>query len=165
MLSLASPKGAGIVRDDVDASAVRAWTDPQMYSHAAFVPAIAASALVTPGLPELALLQSVTLALSLGYHRQYERPSRLATAESVSAKLLFLYGAVQTTQSPSEALLVANSACFALTLGTFVLTNLDKSLYERWHPLGLHVVPGAWSFFVATGHTSLLPPAALAAFT
>lgn len=36
-------------------------------------------------------------------------------------------------------------------------TNFDKRLYERWHPIGLHVVPGAWSACVASGHASLLP--------
>ena len=79
--------------------------------------------------------------------------------KGLSAKLLFLYGAAQTLRSPDAALLAANSGCFALTLGAFVVTNFDKRLYERWHPWGLHVVPGVWSTLVALHNAPLLPAA------
>ena len=138
---------------DLPASARRSWTDLQMTSHVAFVPAIAISAFKLPDvavdfgfqagtLPELAALQSVVLGLSLLYHHNYERPGRLAGVEALCAKMLFVYGTAQTFYSPSDMLLVANSMCFLLTAGTFVITNLEKSLYERYHPIGLHVIPG-----------------------
>jgi hypothetical protein len=40
--------------------------------------------------------QSATLALSLAYHRNYERPGLLADCEGTSAKALFVYGTAQT---------------------------------------------------------------------
>ena len=164
-------------------------------SHAAFVPGIAIAVAQSPPLPELALLQSSVLALSLAYHRNFERTGALAhaegeaarrtkkllglhasahdgarsplptgalaQAEGASAKLLFLYGATQTLANcpaGQPGLFGAEACCLGLTLGCFVGTNFDKDLYERWHPWGLHVVPGVWSSLVALEHTSLLPP-------
>ena len=126
-------------------------------SHVAFVPGIIVAAARQPPLPELALLQSCVLLLSLAYHRNYERPGLLARGEGVSAKLLFLYGFAQTCRSPDPTFLLINGACFAATLGSFVATNFNKALYERYHPIGLHIVPGLWSTSVAVGGTSLLP--------
>jgi hypothetical protein len=165
LLLLATP-GTGQVRTDLDPISMRRLSDPQITSHAAFVPGIIAAATTAPPLPELAALQSSVLLLSLAYHRNYERPGLLAQGEGFSAKLLFLYGTTQTlTNCPADqpALLVGESCCLALTLGAFVVTNFNKDLYERWHPVGLHVVPGVWSTLVALGHTSLLPIAFVAA--
>lgn len=145
---------------------MRPWNDVQMTSHVAFVPGIAIAAVQTPPLPELALLQSATLALSLAYHRNYERPGLLADCEGTSAKALFVYGTAQTlTNCPIDqtALWYSEGGCFVLTLACFLLTNFNKGWYERWHPWGLHVVPGVWAALVATGHSSLLPASALAA--
>ena len=176
--------GTGQVRRNLAPGETRHWTDPQMYTHVAFVPGILAAATRQSPLPELVALQSAVLTLSLLYHRKcatplptgphaeaqvaehrivpdgsYERPGVLAKGEGLSAKLLFLYGASQTTQSPDASILAANSCCFALTLGAFVATNFDKRLYERWHPWGLHVVPGVWSTLVALHNAPLLPAA------
>lgn len=168
LLLLVTP-GSGQVRIDLDDSAQRPWSDPQVSSHVAFVPGIAVAATALPPLPELVLLQSSVLALSTMYHRNYERPGLLANCEGTSAKLLFLYGTAQTARGlfygceHQPVLLAGEACCFALTLGCFVATNFNKSLYERWHPYGLHVVPGIWSALVALGHPSLLPPDVLAA--
>lgn len=62
--------------------------------------------------------------------------------EGLFAKALFMYGTAQTFYSPTHALLFANGACFLATAGAFFATNTNKSLYDRWHPLGLHLVPG-----------------------
>jgi hypothetical protein len=162
LLLLTSP---GQVRSELDASSVRTWTEAMMLpSHAAFVPGIAIAVAQSPPLPELALLQSSVLALSLAYHRNFERTGALAQAEGASAKLLFLYGATQTLANcpaGQPGLFGAEACCLGLTLGCFVGTNFDKGLYERWHPWGLHVVPGVWSSLVALEHTSLLPPSAV----
>lgn len=149
--------GAGQLRPELSTSERRAWTDMQILSHVAFVPAIIISCANPSPLPELAILQGVVLGLSLFYHRNYERQGPLANAEGIFAKLLFLYGTVQTFHSPTTGLLAVNSACFCLTAGTFVVTNMDSSLYERYHPLGLHLIPGLWATLVALFHTSLLP--------
>jgi hypothetical protein len=36
-----------------------------------------------------------------------------------------------------------------------VVTNEKKELYETWHPIGLHVVPGVWSLIIASYHEAL----------
>lgn len=109
-------------------------------------------------LPELVLLQAAVLVLSLAYHRNYERPGLLAALEGTSAKLLFVYGATQTARSPSSSLLAVNGLLGLATLTFFLVTNLDKKRwYDRLHPFGLHVVPGAWSYVVACCNTSLIP--------
>jgi hypothetical protein len=156
VLSLA---GTGQNRPGLPAYARRKWSDPFVTSHVAFLPGIVIACTKSPPLPELAAIQSLVLGLSVMYHRDYERPSPVATAEGLFAKLLFAYGTVQTCYSPTDVLLAANSLCFLLTAGTFVLTNIRPSLYERWHPLGLHLVPGLWATLVSLFHTSLLPPA------
>ena len=135
---------------------MRAWSDLQIVSHAAFVPAIAVAALREPPLPELAALQAATLALSLAYHRNYERPGKLAQLEGRTAKTLFAYGAAQTWLSPTPECLAINSSLMLATVGVFVATNVDTRLYERWHPVGLHAAPGLWSLNVACNHESLL---------
>ena len=152
---LLSP-GDGFTRDGLPVGAVRAWNDMQIVSHAAFVPAIAVAALRQPPLPELAVLQAATLALSLAYHRNYERPGRLAQLEGSTAKTLFAYGAAQTWLSPTPECLAVNSSLMLATVGGFVATNVDTRLYERWHPVGLHVAPGLWSLNVAVNQESLL---------
>ena len=148
--------GDGFARDSLPAGAVRAWTDMQIVSHAAFVPAIAVATLRQPPLPELAALQAATLALSLAYHRNYERPGRLSKLEGSTAKTLFAYGAAQTYLSPTPECLAVNSSLMLATVGSYVVTNVDTRLYERWHPIGLHVAPGLWSLNVACNQESVL---------
>jgi hypothetical protein len=105
-------------------------------SHAAFVPGIAIAVAQSPPLPELALLQSSVLALSLAYHRNFERTGALAQAEGASAKLLFLYGATQTLANcpaGQPGLFGAEACCLGLTLGGFVGTNFDKGTSAGIH--------------------------------
>ena len=143
-------------RAAIAADAVRPWSCPMVWTHSAFVPpALAAAAY---GVDDLALLQTATLCLSLAYHRNYERPGALARCEGVAAKALFVYGTAQLFHCPSDAppgLFALEGACFAVSLGSFLATNLSPALYDRWHPLGLHVVPGVWAFAVATHHAQL----------
>jgi hypothetical protein len=35
------------------------------------------------------------------------------------------------------------------------MTNERKELWERWHPIGLHVVPGIWSLIIASYHEAM----------
>ena len=123
LLRLLTTPGTGQVRSALQEGTYRSWTDPQILSHIAFVPAIAIAAARAPPLPELAALQACVLCLSLAYHRNFERPGLLAKGEGTSAKLLFLYGTTQTFQSPDPTFLLANSACFCLTLAAFVGTG------------------------------------------
>ena len=88
-----------------------------------------------------------------------ERPGLLAKGEGLSAKVLFVYGAVQTGLSPTTGLLLLNCCCMLLTFAAFLMTNFDKSHYDSWHPIGLHIVPGVWAALVVYGQASLIPAA------
>ena len=90
------------------------------------------------------------------YHFQREMPGPLATIEGTVAKALFIYGVAQLLHCPDPTAMAVQSCCASLTLVTFVATNLWPGLYERYHPIGMHVVPGLWAFVVATHHVDLL---------
>ena len=128
--------------------------DPMMYTHAAFVPAIGCA--VHTGLYELAVLQSAVLGFSLVYHAGGERPGAVAKVEGALAKALFAYGALQTFGNAPPDVFAVEATLAAATLAAFLVTNLRPETYERWHAVGLHVVPGAWSAVVACRHDSLL---------
>lgn len=136
-------------------NARRSPLDPLMLpSHAGF--GIGTVLSLYNGLFDLAALTAATTLLSLLYHASYEAPGRLCAAESVSAKLLFAYGAAQLLRAaalPRHFLLV-ETACLVVTAGVFLYTNLRRESYDRWHWL-LHAVPSVWVAVVATGHSPL----------
>ena len=105
---------------------------------------------------ELTALQSAVLGFSLAYHARGERPGAIAKVEGSLAKALFVYGSLQTFVNAPNDVFAAECVCFAATLGAFLLTNLRPETYEKWHALGLHVVPGVWGAIVACRHESLL---------
>ena len=129
-------------------------SDPMVYTHAAFLPAVGCAA--STGLYELAVLQSAVLGASLAYHATGERPGALAKVEGSLAKALFAYGALQTFANAPPDVFACEAALAAATLAAFLVTNLRPETYEAWHPLGLHVLPGVWSCVVACRHDSLL---------
>jgi hypothetical protein len=47
-------------------------------------------------------------------------------------------------------------ACAGAAFVAYVATNVRRELWYRWHPLGLHVVPGVWSCIIAARHEALL---------
>ena len=134
----------------------RAWSDPQVYTHLALLPGIAVALFRDPPLLELVILQSIVCVLSVVWHRSHERECRLAKIEHAFAHALFAYGAVQTWYSPSLAVLCIHLVCACVTLAVYVVTNLKRELWETWHPIGLHIVPGIWSFVIAWYHDALL---------
>lgn len=155
---LLDPVGRG--RATPGGASRRDLNDPMMFSHAAFVPGIGVA--VSRGMYDLAGLQSLLLVLSMLYHQNCEKASLLARVEGSVAKTFFVYGVAQIANSPPDldpALYGLEVGCAAATVGTFLATNLWPSLYEAWHPLGLHVVPGLWSLLVALNHFPLLMPA------
>jgi hypothetical protein len=121
-------------------------------SHIPFMAASATS--FKNNLTELALLTAVTTILSLLYHRGFERPGRLCTAEGLIAKLLFVYGAAQLLQAPTSQLFLVELLLLILTMTCFFLTNLYKQLYDRLH-IGMHLIPAVWCFVVASFHQPL----------
>lgn len=130
----------------------RAWSDPQMYTHLALVPGVWVALQREPVMVELVVLQGIVCVLSLWYHRNYEHECGMAKVEHAFAHALFVYGWIQMLRSPGFWTFCANMACACVTLGVYVVTNERKELWERWHPIGLHVVPGIWSLIIASYH-------------
>jgi hypothetical protein len=127
-----------------------------VYTHLALLPAIAVALLRDPPLLELVVLQSIVCVLSVIWHRSREHECGLAKIEHAFAHALFVYGTLQTFRSPSLVILIANLACACTTLSVYVITNVKSELWETWHPIGLHVIPGLWSLLIAYYHSSLL---------
>ena len=122
-------------------------------SHLPFMAASATS--FKNNLIDLALLTTVTTILSLLYHRRFERPGRLCTAEGLMAKLLFVYGAAQLLQAPTSQLFLVELLLLVLTMTCFFFTNIYKQLYDRLH-IGMHLIPAVWCFIVGSYHQPLL---------
>mmetsp|Transcript_22614 Transcript_22614/g.70783 ORF Transcript_22614/g.70783 Transcript_22614/m.70783 type:complete len:220 (+) Transcript_22614:85-744(+) len=153
---LFDPVGRGRERGAIGGGSTREATDPMMFSHAAFVPGILVAS--SRGMMDLASLQLVLLTLSLMYHRNREVAGRVALVEGSVAKAFFVYGIAQLVNCPPDIDLVtfaAEIACSVVTVSTYVATNLWPATYERYHPIGLHLVPGLWSFLVALNHLPL----------
>ena len=123
-----------------------------MYSHVPFLAASLNAA--RHGVFELAILTTFTTVLSILYHRGFERPGKLCTAESIVAKLLFAYGAAQLPRAPTPLLLRLEFVFLSLTIACFFVTNIFKHLYGKLH-IGMHIVPAIWCFFVGTYHSPL----------
>jgi hypothetical protein len=123
-----------------------------MYTHAAFVPGVCIALWREPPLLELVVLQSIVCVLSLWYLRHHEFECGMAWVEHRFAELLFAYGAAQTLLSPGIFCFMVNMACACATTTVFVATHDDKALWEQWHAVGLHVVPGMWSTVIASFH-------------
>lgn len=123
----------------------RKVTDPHMWTHAAFLPALALAVTEPPDPPLAAWLVAITV-LSLLYHHNHERPGALAALEGLCAKGFFVYGAARI---PGSAFAAAYAACMCLTAGTFCATMCWPWLYDGIHPLGQHVVPGVWAALAA----------------
>ena len=134
----------------------RAWSDPQLYTHVAFLPALWIALCRDPPLFELVFLQGTVCVLSTWYHRNHEHECTLASIEHFFAHALFVYGVVQTIYSPGPWVLFMNMTCACVTFTLYVMTNLHKELWDTWHPIGLHVIPGLWSTIIASYHDSLL---------
>lgn len=133
----------------------RAWSDPQVYTHMAFLPALWIALCRDPPMFDLVLLQTAVCVLSLWYHRNHEHECTLASIEHAFAHALFIYGLVQTLYSPALWILGVNTACLCATLTIYVVTNTKKELWETWNPIGLHVIPGVWSAVIASYHDAL----------
>ena len=63
----------------------RAWSDPQMYTHLAFVPGVCVALQREPVMLELVVLQGVVCVMSLWYHRNREHECGMAKVEHAFA--------------------------------------------------------------------------------
>lgn len=132
----------------------RPWQDPQLWTHACFLPAFVLT--VLRGVWDLLLLLSLAVPISLIYHRRHERSGALALVEGLAAKALFTYGVVQLFYAPTWRLLFPEAALFGATSVSFLLCKRRPALYDPWHAYGLHCGAGAWATFVASAHAPLI---------
>lgn len=140
------------------AAGMRAWTDKQVASHAAFVPSILVAVLGRqPVFLEPLVFVVPLLVLSTLYHRHHEpHGTVLARTELAAAFALYFYGWRQLLASTSVASLLVCGACCMATSLTYVLTNLGRLDWDRWHYVGMHLVPGAWALCVSAWHAPVL---------
>ena len=129
---------------------LRAWHDKHVISHLAFLPSLViALCFRSPIFIELVGFVTPVLVLSVLYHRQHEQRSVLSRCEHVAAKVLYIYGCMQTVTATSPWTLALYLACFCATSLTFIYTNLYPALWDTWHSVGMHLVPGLWCAVVA----------------
>ena len=135
------------------AGSKRKWDDHFMWTHL-FLMTSSIVAFINKSY-ELFLLLGVTTTLSTLYHYEYEKPSKLAKLEGMSAKVLFIYGTCQTilkAPSISIGILIAELLLLFTTLSFFLVTNIYPELYDKYHCFGLHVIPSLWGIIVAIWH-------------
>lgn len=127
-----------------------------MYTHAALLPGIFIASIREPPILELVVLQGIVCVLSLIWHRNHEHEDAFAKIEHFFAHGLFAYGLSQTLFSPGLLPLLMNITCAFVTSTVYVVTYDNRALWERWHAIGLHVVPGLWSVVIASMHERFL---------
>lgn len=131
----------------------RSILDPMMWSHIFFI--IASYKAWEKNVLDLFIINTLTTILSIAYHCTYEKPGRLAAIEGLLAKGLFFYGCIQLMLAPSRELLLFELLFFSLTVMTFLVTNIFKELYNRFH-IYMHVFPAIWAIIVALYHRPLI---------
>jgi hypothetical protein len=134
-------------------SAKRSFSDPQIWTHIFFL--MDGILAVQNNRREVILLTCITAPLSFVYHYTYEKPGLLAKTESFAAKLSYIYGVIQIFKAPSIAFSEAEAFLALLTASIFVVTNVKKDLYDKWHCL-MHVIPPIWVAIVIVFHAPLL---------
>jgi hypothetical protein len=133
-------------------SAKRSFSDPQIWTHIFFL--MDGILAVQNNRREVILLTCITAPLSFVYHYTYEKPGLLARVESFAAKLSYIYGVIQIFNAPSVAFSEAEAFLALLTASIFVVTNVKKDLYDKWHCL-MHVIPPIWVAIVIVFHAPL----------
>lgn len=120
-----------------------------MWSHVFFAPAIVAAC--ARGVYDAVVLILVMVGLSVWYHREHEANATVARVELCSTTALFAYGVVQASVAPSAWLGMLEYACAAVVVATYAACFWlveHPEAYDRWHPVGLHLVPAAWALLV-----------------
>ena len=137
---------------------MRDWCDKQVISHLAFIPSILIAVFYRqPPFVEPLFFITPLCILSTLYHRHHEpHGTLLARSELAAAYALFVYGSTQLFFSPSQASLVICSMCCAATSLTHVLSILGRLDWDRWHYVGMHLVPGVWAAVVGLENNALL---------
>lgn len=142
----------GVRADLQKKRAKRSFKDPQMWTHIFFL--MDGIIAVQNDRLEIIILTCITAPLSFVYHYTYEKPGLLAKVESFAAKSSYIYGVLQIFKAPSIALSEAEAFLALLTASIFVVTNVKKELYDKWHCL-MHVIPPIWVAIVIVFHAPL----------
>lgn len=131
-------------------TATRSWRDKHVLSHVAFLPCIMIAAFREPPFWELIGAVVPVLVLSTAFHRAHEpRGSVLARCEGVCAHLLYAYGCAQLLAVPSVELGIVYTLFWFCTTITHFCTPAGSLKWDRWHSVGMHLVPGVWCSLVA----------------
>ena len=136
---------------------MRDWNDFVVSSHLAFAPAIVVA--LVRGVYDALVLITVMVFLSVWYHREAEKNTLVAKIELCSTCTLFVYGIAQCFYAPSVLVLAGEALCAWVTVSTYISCFFiceNKALYDRWHPIGLHLVPAVWALLVAALHERLI---------
>lgn len=142
--------------EPTSARPMRTWDDFVVSSHLAFLPAIVVA--LARGVYDASVLIAVMVYLSVWYHREAEQNKRIAKIEMCSTYTLFAYGAWQFLHAPGLQILALEVLCACITVSTYVAgfyIYQHKYCYNRWHPIGLHLVPAVWALSVAAFHERL----------
>jgi hypothetical protein len=131
----------------------RCYSDPQVWTHLFFVAATFVA--LWTQLWEGAFLLMTISGLSTVYHYTYEKPGLVAAIEGVIMKVIFLYGFLQLFQAPTSRVLLAELILMASTIAIFMVTNMRKDLYDKYH-CWMHVVPAFWGVSIALYHPSVI---------
>jgi len=128
--------------------ATRPWTDFQIWSHLPFAAVVVLS--IYEKFYEMTLLVGAVLVSSVIYHLNAEKINVFSYIDNCTAFTLSMYRNVQLFFSPSVLIL-----CINLTLGfasglIFISGYTEKfqPYYNQLHPVGLHILPAAWSTMV-----------------
>ena len=132
------------------ANATRKLTDPFIYTHLYL--AVSMVFCVFYSNFELFLITLTTTTLSILYHHKYERAGVISKLEGFFAKIMFLYGFFQIFYAPGLLWTVFEIMLMLTVVVSFLVTNLDHKLYDKYHNFGLHLTPAVWAAIVAWKH-------------
>lgn len=126
----------------------RQCCDFQIISHIPFAAVVVLS--IYREFYEMTVLVGLVLVTSLLYHIHAEERTACSYVDNVTAFTLSVYGNVQLFFSPSALVLGVNLSLGLCSALIFVLgyTHTCLPYYSVLHPIGLHIMPAAWSAMV-----------------
>ena len=135
-------------------NATRKLTDPFIYTHIFLLISMTICFLYSN--LELFSITLFTTILSVLYHHKYEKAGMISKLEGFSAKIMFLYGFFQIFYSPIVIITCIEIILMLTVIISFLITNLDHKLYDKYHNFGLHLIPAIWTILVAVVHKPFL---------
>lgn len=154
IMKLFKPYGDGQIKEKFHkCNLKRDITDIQIYTHICFIYGIYIAN--ENKIYDLFLLLNIMTPLSIMYHINYEKQGLVAKIEGFFAKLLFIYGFIQLFNAKTNILICIECILMISTILVYVITNINKDLYEPYHCL-MHIIPAIWAGIVAHHHPCLI---------